>query len=200
MENSLAVHQKFKQSYHQSVQFLSCVWLFATHGLQHVRLPCPSPTPGAYSNSCPSSQLSYDPAIPLPHIYSKNWKHMVTQTFVYGWLQHNYLHRHASFYCVSIYCALWIMQVVEIESLWQLCWATLLAPLFFPSSICSFCASVSHFGNSHNISNPPRGRDYDSLEAQMRFRSFCPFSPTPVLLPGKSHGRRSLVGCSPWGR
>ena len=22
--------------------------------------------------------------------------------------------------------------------------------------------------------------------------------PTPVLLPGKSHGRRSLVGCSPW--
>ena len=25
-------------------------------------------------------------------------------------------------------------------------------------------------------------------------------APTPVLLPGKSHGRRSLVGCSPWGR
>ena len=24
--------------------------------------------------------------------------------------------------------------------------------------------------------------------------------PTLVLLPGKSHGRRSLVGCSPWGR
>ena len=22
---------------------------------------------------------------------------------------------------------------------------------------------------------------------------------TPVLLPGKSNGRRSLVGCSPWG-
>ena len=24
--------------------------------------------------------------------------------------------------------------------------------------------------------------------------------PTPALLPGKSHGQRSLVGCSPWGR
>ena len=24
--------------------------------------------------------------------------------------------------------------------------------------------------------------------------------PTPVLLPGKSHGRRSLIGSSPWGR
>ena len=23
--------------------------------------------------------------------------------------------------------------------------------------------------------------------------------PTPVLLPGKSHGWRRLVGCSPWG-
>ena len=23
--------------------------------------------------------------------------------------------------------------------------------------------------------------------------------PTPVLLPGESHGQRSLVGCSPWG-
>ena len=26
------------------------------------------------------------------------------------------------------------------------------------------------------------------------------WQPTPLLLPGKSHGRRSLVGCSPWGR
>ena len=27
-----------------------------SHGLQHARLPCLSPTPGAYLNSCPSSQ------------------------------------------------------------------------------------------------------------------------------------------------
>ena len=26
------------------------------------------------------------------------------------------------------------------------------------------------------------------------------WQPAPVLLPGKSHGRRNLVGCSPWGR
>ena len=26
------------------------------------------------------------------------------------------------------------------------------------------------------------------------------WQPNPVLLPGKSHGRRSLAGCSPWGR
>ena len=34
---------------------LSCVRLFMTHGLGHARLPCPSPSLGAYSNSCPSS-------------------------------------------------------------------------------------------------------------------------------------------------
>ena len=26
------------------------------------------------------------------------------------------------------------------------------------------------------------------------------WQPIPVLLPGKPHGQRSLVGCSPWGR
>ena len=26
------------------------------------------------------------------------------------------------------------------------------------------------------------------------------WQPTPALSPGKSHGKRSLVGCSPWGR
>ena len=29
------------------------------HGLQYARLPCPSPTPRAYSNSCPLSQLCH---------------------------------------------------------------------------------------------------------------------------------------------
>ena len=41
-----------------SVQF-SCSVLSDSlwpHGLQHARLPCPSPTPWAYSNSCSSSQ------------------------------------------------------------------------------------------------------------------------------------------------
>ena len=42
----------------ESVQFSRSVvsdslW---PHGLQHDRLPCPSPTPGAYSNSCPLNQ------------------------------------------------------------------------------------------------------------------------------------------------
>ena len=35
------------------------------HGLQHTRPPCPSPTPGACSNSCPLSQWCH-PTICLP--------------------------------------------------------------------------------------------------------------------------------------
>ena len=34
--------------------------------LQHARLPCPSPTPGACSNSCPSSQWCHPIFCPLP--------------------------------------------------------------------------------------------------------------------------------------
>ena len=46
------------------------------HGLQHARLPCPSPTPGAYSNSCPLSRWCHQtissPVVPfllLPSIF-----------------------------------------------------------------------------------------------------------------------------------
>ena len=45
-----------------SVQSLSRVRLFVTPWLQHARPPCPSPTPGVYWNSCPSSRWCH-PAI-----------------------------------------------------------------------------------------------------------------------------------------
>ena len=38
---------------------------------------------------------------------------------------------------------------------------------------------------------------FDELCSHYRRRQWHPI---PVLLPRKSHGRRSLVGCSPWGR
>ena len=44
--------------FHISVQFSRSVMSdsLQPHGLQHARPLCPSPTPGAYSNSCPLSQ------------------------------------------------------------------------------------------------------------------------------------------------
>ena len=44
------------------------------HGLQHARLPCPSPTPGACSDSCALSQDAIQPSHPLlspsPHAFN----------------------------------------------------------------------------------------------------------------------------------
>ena len=39
-----------------------------------------------------------------------------------------------------------------------------------------------------------------SLHSPRNVRRRRQWHPTPVLLPRKSHGQRSLVGCSPWGR
>ena len=60
--------------------------------------------------------------------------------------------------------------------------------------------------------NPPKRK---SITTSILFHSIChevtgpdpgsipglgrQWHPTLVLLPGKSHGQRSLVGCSPWG-
>ena len=42
----------------------------------------------------------------------------------------------------------------------------------------------------------PRGRKESDMTEQHHFH----FLSTPVLLPGKSHGQRALIGHSPWGR
>ena len=47
-ESAISVHQ-----FSSVTQSCRTLW---PHGLQHARLPCPSPTPGAGSNSCPLSQ------------------------------------------------------------------------------------------------------------------------------------------------
>ena len=41
---------------------------------------------------------------------------------------------------------------------------------------------------------------HEGFESPSQISQRKQWHPTPVLLPGKSHGRRSLVGCSPWGR
>ena len=52
------------------------------------------------------------------------------------------------------------------------------------------------------LRSPARDRLQQSVK-QIRLVPVSPYGrrqwhPTPVLLPGKSHGWRSLVGCSPW--
>ena len=54
------------------VQSLRCVWLYGTPWTEHVRPPCPSPTPRACSNSCPLSQW-YHPTISSFVIPFSSW-------------------------------------------------------------------------------------------------------------------------------
>ena len=51
--NFLSVLGLFMVAIEMCVQSLGHIWLFATQQLQHPRLSCPSPSPGACSNSCP---------------------------------------------------------------------------------------------------------------------------------------------------
>ena len=55
------------------------------------------------------------------------------------------------------------------------------------SDKCEFCNKVSHI-------------NFLVLSAYESYVWRRWWHPTPVLLPGKSHGWRGLVGCSPWGR
>ena len=61
------------------------------HGLQHARLPCPSPTPGACSNSCPSSQWCHPtisssviPFSSCPQSFPASGSFPVSQLFASG--------------------------------------------------------------------------------------------------------------------
>ena len=57
-----------------SVQLLSLSDSLWPHGLQHARPPCPSPTPGVYSNSCPLSRWCHptisSSVVPFSHLQS----------------------------------------------------------------------------------------------------------------------------------
>ena len=73
------------------VQSLSHVQLFVTHALQHDQLPCPSPSPGVYSNSCPLSQWchptvssSVTPFSSCPQSFPASGYFSVSQLFASG--------------------------------------------------------------------------------------------------------------------
>ena len=69
---------------------------------------------------------------------------------------------------------------------------SILPPILFPSG----CHSAEH-NPLHRTGGP-----YYSSALCVVVTCLCwrrQWQPTPVLSPGKSHGQRSLVGCSPWG-
>ena len=53
------------------------------------------------------------------------------------------------------------------------------------------------FSGGSGVKNP--SRDMGLIPGSGRFPQRKKRQPTPVFLPGKSHGQRNLVGYSPWG-
>ena len=116
------------------------------HGLQHVRLPCPLPTPGACSNSCPPSQ----------------WCHTTVWFYVFPFSPVLSLSQHQGLFP-------WVSSLHQV-------------------------AKVLEFQFQHQSFQRIFRTDFHLLAVQGRWQA------TPVLLSAESHGWRTLVGCSPWGR
>ena len=201
------------------------------HGLRHARPPCPSPTPGVYSNSCPSSRW-YPPtisfsAVPFSFNLSKHqglFKWAGSSLHVAKVLQFQL--QHQSFQ--------WIFWLISLRMDWFDLLAvqgTLKNLLQHHSSktlilqcLAFFIVQISHpymtIGKTIALTTRTFVGKVMSLLFNMLSRlviAFLPRSkhllipwlqlpswrgqwqPTPVLLPGESHGRRSLVGCGTWG-
>ena len=171
------------------------------HGLQHARLPCPSPAPGACSNSCPSSRWCHptisSSVVPISCLQSfpalgsfpvswfftlggQNFGASVSESVppvnIQDWfpLGLTGLISLQSKGLSSIFSSttVWKHQFFSTKRLpWWLRWL----------SVCLQCGR-------------PR---FDPWVGKIHWRR--KWQSTPVLLPRKSHGQSSLVGYSTWG-
>ena len=80
--------------------------------------------------------------------------------------------------------------VKVLHSLCQQIWKTQQWPQNWKRSV---IIPIPKKGNAKECSN------YHTIAHTHLMKWRRQWNPTPVLLPGKSHRRRSLVGCSPWG-
>ena len=153
------------------------------HGLQHARPPCPSPTPRVYSHSCPLSD-AIQPSHPLSSLSPPTFN-LSQHQGLFKWVSSlNQVAEVLSFsFSISpsnAYSGLISFRMDWLDLL--VVQGTLKSLLQHHSSKASILRCSAFF--IIQLSHPYWRRKWQ---------------PTPVLLPGKSHGRRSLVGYSPWG-
>ena len=182
--------------------------------LHHVRLPCQSSTPRAYSNSCPSSQWSHPTistsVVPFSsHLQSfpASGSFPVSQIFTSGGQS---IGASASA-VLTMNIQDWFP--LELSGLISLQYKGLSSLLQHHSSKASvlqcsafFIIQPSHPHMTIGKTIALTRRTFVGKVISLLFNMLCrlvwirQWQPTPVLLPGKSRGQRSLVGCSPWGR
>ena len=163
------------------------------HESQHARPPCPSPAPGVCPNSCPLSQWchltissSVVPFCSCPQSFPTSGSFQMSQLFVSG--GQNIGVSASTLYHIKFYynhksdnLAHWDVCGAE-HILWHVRLHALPRSLSGKESICQ-CWRCRRLGFSPWI-------------GKISWRS--KWQPTPVFLPGKSHGQRNLVGYSPW--
>ena len=171
------------------------------HGLPHARLPCPSPTPGAYSNLCPLSWWCH-PTMSFSVIPFSS----CLQSFpASGSFQMNlFFESSGQRIGVSASASVLPMNIQDWFLLGLTGWISLLSKriLMILKEQFKWNQSMTGVGWSENKIVDYVWRQLFRkllLQRDMAVVRRRQWHPTPVLLPGKSHGWRSLVGCSPWG-
>ena len=195
------------------IQLLSCIWLFATPGLQHARLPCPSPSPRACTNSCPLSQWCHPiisssvvPFLSCFQSFPASGSFLMSQLFKSG------VGASASVPPMNIqdWFPLGLTDLISLQSKG-------LSRLFSKTTVQKhqfFGAQPSLWSNSHIhtwlleklyctskkkiipfhqiAKNLPKVQETRIWSLGWKIPWRKEWLPTPVFLPGESHGQRSL--------
>ena len=186
------------------------------HGLQHARLPCPSPTPGVYSNSSiesvmPSNHLILcHPLLLPPSIFPSIRVFSNESALPIRWTKYwsfSFNISPSNEYSGLISFRIDWFDLLAVQRTLKSC---LLQHDSSKGSIlwCSafFIVQLSHpymtTGKTIALTRQTFVGEVMSLLCNMLSRWFRrrQGQPTSVLLPGKSHGQRSLVGCCLGGR
>ena len=159
------------------------------HELRHTRLPCPSPSPWVCSKSCPLSQWCHSTTsssvISVDH--NKLWVLLDTS---YNKLTVNEIRfffnprrggKNDHFDCIKNFSKSISKELTKFNHEQQI-YSELLMWLSHKEFTCQ-CRRCRRWGCDPWVRKNPWRRKWQ---------------PTPVSLPGKSHGQRSLVGYSPW--
>ena len=71
--------------------------------------------------------------------------------------------------------------------------------LSFPIFVVNYSMYIFCLLRIRIMANPEVNNVVVALGSRQSIGLYASNQPTPVLLPGKSYGRKRLVGCSPWG-
>ena len=212
---TLSIITAFKITSHLSSQFSLSVLSdsLRPHGLQHVRLPCPSPTPGAYSNSCLSRRWCH-PTIPslviplflMPSIFPSIRVFSNVSVLRIRWPKYwsfSFNISPSNEYSGLISFRMDWLYILAVQG-------TLKSLLQHHSSIASILQRSTFFIVQLSLSYMTTGKAIAltkwtfwwkiSLFFNMLSRLEKAMAAHSSTLAWKIHGQRSLVGCSPWGR